>query len=369
MVAFTASSVLTAAALNTAFNAYTVNAQTGTTYTFVLTDHGGLVTASNASSSTYTVPPNASVAFAVGDRIGILNIGAGTVTLAPGAGVTVNASSLNISQYGGGTLVKTATNTWYFVAGGSPKASVSSTSGSPTTGANGSKTYYKWTGSGSVTIGTAGLCEILVVGGGAGGGTGGGGGGGGHLTTTTAYLPAGTHTVTVGAGGTGGSGGAAGVQGNTSALGPYYATGGGNQNSGTNTAGLAGGSGGGGRGSGAGGSGVTGLGSAGGTGGTDPTGGGGGGSAAVGSNGSGATGGAGGTGTSSSLDGAATTRSGGGGGGGTTTGGSATGGGGAGGTTTGTAGTANTGGGGGGASVTGFVAGNGGSGIVILLIG
>jgi hypothetical protein len=112
MVAFTAASVLTASALNSAFNAYTVNAQTGTTYTFVLTDQGGLVTASNASASTYTVPTNASVAYATGTRIELLNIGAGTVTLSPAGGVTLTGTT-TVPQNGRVVLVKQATNTWY----------------------------------------------------------------------------------------------------------------------------------------------------------------------------------------------------------------------------------------------------------------
>ena len=112
MVAFSSGAVLTAAALNSAFNAYTVNSQTGTTYTFVLTDHGGLVTASNAAASVYTVPPNASVAFATGDWIDVINIGAGTVTLTPGAAVTISGATA-LPQYGRARLTKIATNTWY----------------------------------------------------------------------------------------------------------------------------------------------------------------------------------------------------------------------------------------------------------------
>lgn len=360
MVAFTASSVLTAAALNTAFNAYTVNAQTGTTYTFVLTDHGGLVTASNASSSTYTVPPNASVAFAIGDRIGILNIGAGIVTLNPGSGVTINGSSLNISQYGGGTLVKTATNTWYFVAGGSPKASVSSTTGSPTTGANGTKTYYKFTGSGSVTL-TGGTFDALILGGG-GGGNLGGGGAGQLLYITNAYLAGGTYTVTVGAGG------AAGTIGGLSLIGTGLIAIGGGAGAANAVTGGIGGNGGGGGGSGVGGASASG-GFAGGNGlAATLSHGGGGGTSAVGAAGATNVGGNGGAGTSNSITGSAVTY-GGGGGGGTnagTIGTGGTGGGGNGSTTTGVAGTANTGGGGGGGPSAGGI---GGSGVVILLIG
>jgi hypothetical protein len=66
--------------------------------------------------------------------------------------------------------------------------------------------YLTFNSSGTITIDTAGLADILVVGGGGGGGStaGGGGGAGGHLYATGAYLPVGTLTVTVGAGGAGG---------------------------------------------------------------------------------------------------------------------------------------------------------------------
>ena len=71
----------------------TLNAQTGTTYTLVLTDSGKQVTMSNASASTLTVPPNASVAFAVGVKVQVIQLGAGAVTLTAGAGVTINSLS------------------------------------------------------------------------------------------------------------------------------------------------------------------------------------------------------------------------------------------------------------------------------------
>lgn len=115
MVAFVAGTTLTAAALNSAFNALTINAQTGTTYTLALTDAGGLTTLSNASAITLTVPPNATVAFPTGSQIALMQTGAGQVTITPGAGVTVNsyASALKIVGQGGlAVLVKTGTNTW-----------------------------------------------------------------------------------------------------------------------------------------------------------------------------------------------------------------------------------------------------------------
>ena len=115
MVAFLSGAVLTAANLNSAFNALTFRAVTGTSDTFVLADNGGAVSYSNASPITATVPPFSSVAYANGTVIQLLNLGAGVVTVTAGVGVTLNGSSVAIAQNTGGTLIKTATNTWYFL--------------------------------------------------------------------------------------------------------------------------------------------------------------------------------------------------------------------------------------------------------------
>lgn len=95
-------------------SAYTINGQTGTTYTLVLTDAGHLVTLTNGSAITLTVPTNASVAFPTGTHIKLAQLGAGQVTVAAAGGVTVNATpGLKISaQYGAAELIKTATDTW-----------------------------------------------------------------------------------------------------------------------------------------------------------------------------------------------------------------------------------------------------------------
>lgn len=91
-----------------------INAQSGAGYTLALTDTGKLVTLSNASAQNLTVPPNASVAFAIGAVIALQSIGAGIWTITPGGGVTVSATpGLKIrAQYSRASLVKTATNTW-----------------------------------------------------------------------------------------------------------------------------------------------------------------------------------------------------------------------------------------------------------------
>jgi hypothetical protein len=104
--------------------ALALNAQTGTTYTFVLTDADNkLVTASNASAQTYSIPTNANVAYPVGSQINIIAIGAGQVTInAVTSGTTTVLSNGGTAaspklrvQYSSATLIKVATDTWYVI--------------------------------------------------------------------------------------------------------------------------------------------------------------------------------------------------------------------------------------------------------------
>jgi hypothetical protein len=94
------------------------NAQTGTTYTLVAADLGKWVTASNASSITVTVPPSV---FSAGNIINLQQIGAGQVTFAQGAGVTITSTGATASapkinkQYSACTIVCTASNTFTIV--------------------------------------------------------------------------------------------------------------------------------------------------------------------------------------------------------------------------------------------------------------
>lgn len=90
-----------------------INAQTSA-YTTVLTDRDKLVEVSSATGVTLTIPTNASVAYPVGTSIDILQTGAGQVTIAGAAGVTVNATpGLKLrTQWSSATLFKRAENTW-----------------------------------------------------------------------------------------------------------------------------------------------------------------------------------------------------------------------------------------------------------------
>lgn len=91
-----------------------INAQIGTTYTFVLADAtaGKTITASNAAASTYTVPPQSSVAFSAGALLRVTNLGAGVVTFAGGVGVTVTNTAGTLAQYQTATLVRTGSDAW-----------------------------------------------------------------------------------------------------------------------------------------------------------------------------------------------------------------------------------------------------------------
>ena len=79
-----------------------------------LTLRDGLLELSSASAITLTIPANSTTAYPVGTSIDILQTGAGQVTVAGAAGVTVNATpGLKLrSQYSSATLFKRATDTW-----------------------------------------------------------------------------------------------------------------------------------------------------------------------------------------------------------------------------------------------------------------
>ena len=96
----------------------TLNAQTGTTYTLVLADAHKLVTQSNASAITTTIPPNTDVAFQIGDQVNLLQLGAGQVTVAPGSGVTIRSEGTKLKlkgQYAAATCIKIASDEWVLV--------------------------------------------------------------------------------------------------------------------------------------------------------------------------------------------------------------------------------------------------------------
>ncbi len=121
---FVSGDVLTAADMNF-LPAYTLNAQTGTTYTATTNDqYSRLVTQSNASASTFRIPTNATTAFPIGTVLNIINIGVGICTINAvtsgtttvlSAGATPAAPTL--AQYKAASCIKTGTDTWYVIGG------------------------------------------------------------------------------------------------------------------------------------------------------------------------------------------------------------------------------------------------------------
>jgi len=95
-----------------------INAQSAS-YTAVLADgNNTLVTISNASANTFTIPPNSSVAFPVGTILNFAQTGAGQTTITQGSGVTITSNGGTASapktraQYSGATAVQTSANNW-----------------------------------------------------------------------------------------------------------------------------------------------------------------------------------------------------------------------------------------------------------------
>jgi len=67
---------------------------------------------------TLTIPAQASVSWADNTQLNFLNLGAGTLTITPAADVTINGTPLTLATSKGGSLVRTASNTWTFTSAG-----------------------------------------------------------------------------------------------------------------------------------------------------------------------------------------------------------------------------------------------------------
>ena len=104
---------LTSPVINSAKINLALNAQTGTTYTLVAADSGKLVTSSNASAVTITIPPSV---FAAGEQINVQSIGAGITSFAAGVGVTITSTGATSAapnlraQFSAATIVCTSSN-------------------------------------------------------------------------------------------------------------------------------------------------------------------------------------------------------------------------------------------------------------------
>lgn len=92
-----------------------VTSQAGAAYTAVLADANSYIRFTSGSAVAFTVPPNSSVAFPVGTVIEIEQAGAGPLSVAAGAGVTINSRGADLAlagQFAVAALKKVAADTW-----------------------------------------------------------------------------------------------------------------------------------------------------------------------------------------------------------------------------------------------------------------
>jgi hypothetical protein len=113
--------VLSAAMFN-GLVTFTINPQSGSTYTVANTDlYQVLVQTTNASTKTVTIAPDSTLtAAAVGSAITFLNTGAGLLTFAAGSGVTITsagavAAAPTLAQYKSAVAIRTGANAWTIV--------------------------------------------------------------------------------------------------------------------------------------------------------------------------------------------------------------------------------------------------------------
>lgn len=114
--------VLSAADVNS-FVAFTINAQSGSTYTLASTDqYQVLVQTTYASTKTVSIPTDATYAFPTGTAITFLNTGAGLLTInAVSSGTTTvtsagaTSAAPTLAQYKTAVAIKTAANAWTVV--------------------------------------------------------------------------------------------------------------------------------------------------------------------------------------------------------------------------------------------------------------
>lgn len=86
-----------------------------TNYDFVLGDIGKYISMSYVSACTMTIPTNASVAFPIGTRIEIEQVGSGQVQILAASGVTLNSEGGKtklVGQFATCFIIKKDTNEW-----------------------------------------------------------------------------------------------------------------------------------------------------------------------------------------------------------------------------------------------------------------
>ena len=83
-------------------------------YTLVLADAGKLIRCTKATSMTILIPTNAAEAYSIGQRVDIMQYGAGQVTVSGDTGVTLRSTPTNKlrATYSSASIIKIGTNEW-----------------------------------------------------------------------------------------------------------------------------------------------------------------------------------------------------------------------------------------------------------------
>jgi uncharacterized MnhB-related membrane protein len=113
--------VLSAAMFN-GLVTFTVTTQSGATYTVANSDlYQVAILTSNAGTKTVTIAPDSTLtSAAVGSAITFINTGAGLLTFAAGAGVTIVSSGTvsaapTLAQYRSAVAIRQSANSWIIV--------------------------------------------------------------------------------------------------------------------------------------------------------------------------------------------------------------------------------------------------------------
>jgi hypothetical protein len=84
------------------------------TYTLVLADAGKLIRCTKATAMSIIIPTNAAQAYSIGQRVDIMQYGAGQVTVSGDTGVTLRSTPTNKlrATYSSASIIKIGTNEW-----------------------------------------------------------------------------------------------------------------------------------------------------------------------------------------------------------------------------------------------------------------
>lgn len=89
-------------------------ATAGSVYTLVTSDTGKLLMCAGTASGTVQIPLNSSQAFTTGQKVDLVQMGTGTVTVVGTAGVTLRStpSAILRTQYSAASVIKIGTDEW-----------------------------------------------------------------------------------------------------------------------------------------------------------------------------------------------------------------------------------------------------------------